>query len=242
MRTIAALPVALALVAFSRDSVAAGDTPVKLRRFWLGLSDGVTIVLHPSGANVCASAGWTCAEIDGGPAFPSSQSSVVSGGADVRPGLGGLANSVVGAVDIALTDGVLLGVRYGFYFHPHNVHVADYGLLNDSIWEARATWVLGAHPLTRTAYAFRPYALFGFGMADFSAPVDLTLVVKDEVLGRQPVQAWKVAGPFFVTTGLGLRFGNADLGMMLAPLKIAAAFGRGGAIAYMPELSVMRSF
>ncbi len=241
-RKLAAFAVSLALLALPRAGLAAGDKPVKLHRFWLGFSDGLTIVLHPSGANVCASAAWTCAEKDGGPVFPSPRSSVVSGGTDVRPGLGGLANFAVGAVDVALTDGVLLGVRYGFYFHPQNVHVADYGLLNDSMLEARVTWVLGAHPLTRTRYAFRPYALFGFGMADFGAPVDLTLVVKDDVLGHQPVQAWDVAGPFFVTTGLGIRFGNANLGMMLAPLKIAAAFGRGGAIAYMPELSVMRSF
>ncbi len=240
MRTIAALAVSLALLALPRAGLAAGSKRTKPRRVWFGVSLGFTTVFHPSGANVCASTEWICAEANG-PVFPNAQSSVVSGAAKVSPGFGGPAGIFMGELDLAPTDGVLLGLRWGLYFDWGSVHVTNFPITN-IMWEARATWVLGSHPLTQTAFGFRPYVLFGFGMADFGAPVDMTLVVKDDVYGQQPVQAWKVAGPFYVTTGLGLRFGNDRYGFMVAPLKIAAAFGSGGAIAYMPELTFMRAF
>ncbi len=143
----------------------------------------------------------------------------------------------VATLDVAVTDGFLLGVRYGFYFHPTNVNVVDFHTYF-SILEARATWVLGSHPLT--APGLRPYVLLGLGYADFSAPVDTTASTKDAV-GTQSISAWKIAGPGFVTTGIGLRIGNDRLAIMMAPLKIAAAFGSGSAIAFMPEIALLGS-
>ena len=129
------------------------------------------------------------------------------------------------------------GLRSGFYFHPSNVNVVDFATYF-SIYEARATWVLGSHPLT--VLGFRPYALFGIGLADFSAPV-ATSVKSSEANGPQQVFAWRVAGPGFVTAGLGLRFGNERFAIMLAPAKIAVAFGSGTAMAFMPEVALMTS-
>jgi hypothetical protein len=238
-RATGALAAVVSLM-LSRDA-AARDEPVKLRRIWVGLSGGFTTVFHPSGINVCGTTEWTCAQSDGG-VFPNPNSSVASGSSNVSPGFGGLAGSLVSAIDVALTDGFLLGLRYGFYLHPINVNVVDFFSGMQSMWEARATWVLGRHPLTTRALAFRPYALFGVGLADFSAPVDTTLVVNSTVFGPERVTAWKIAGPFFITTGVGVRFGNERLGVMFAPLKIAAAFGSGATVAYMPELTMMSGF
>jgi hypothetical protein len=97
---------------------------------------------------------------------------------------------------------------------------------------------LGSHPLT--APGVRPYVLLGLGYADFSAPVDTTATTKDAV-GTQAISAWKIAGPGFVTTGIGLRIGNERMALMIAPLKIAAAFGSGSAVAFMPEIVLLGS-
>jgi hypothetical protein len=205
---------------------------------WAGLSFGFTTVQHPSsGSDVCAESAWVCAQSDG-PRYPNGGTSSFAPPAHVGAGFGGLAGSVaVATLDFALTDGFLLGVRYGFYFHPTNVNVVDFGTYN-SILEARATWVLGSHPLT--APGIRPYALLGLGYADFSAPVATPGTTKD-ALGTQTINAWKIAGPGFVTTGIGVRIGNEHLAIMIAPVKIAAAFGSGSAIAYMPEIALLGS-
>ena len=212
--------------------------PHKLRRLWAGLSFGLTTVQHPSSGNdVCKESEWVCAQSDG-PRYPNGGTTSLAPPAHIGAGLGGLATSMaVATFDVALTDAFLLGVRYGFYFHPSNVNVVDFGTYF-SILEARATWVLGSHPLTSPGV--RPYALLGLGYADFSAPVDTGVTTKDAV-GTQAISAWKIAGPGFVTTGIGVRIGNDRLAIMIAPVKIAAAFGSGSAIAFMPEIVVLGS-
>ena len=211
--------------------------PPKLHRLWSGLSFGLTTVYHPaSGSNVCAEPGWVCAQGDG-PVYPSAGSGQAAP-ASVGAGFGGLATEIATAtLDVALTDGFLLGFRFGFYFHPTNVNVVDFHSYF-SIFELRATWVLGSHPLTMPGV--RPYVLFGVGYADFGAPV-ATAAATTDALGSQSISAWKVAGPGFVTTGGGIRIGNEHLAVMIAPLKIAAAFGSGAAIAYMPEIALLGS-
>jgi len=228
------VPAALA-VALIGASAHAGDgvsKPRKLHRLWSGLSFGLTTVHHASsGSDVCSESEWVCAQ-DDGPLYPN------GGTAHVGAGFGGLAGSAaVATIDFALTDGFLLGVRYGFYFHPSNVNVVDFHTYF-SIIEARATWVLGNHPLTMPGP--RPYVLLGLGYADFSAPVDTGATTTD-VNGVHSISAWKIAGPGFVTIGIGLRIGTERLALMIAPTKIAAAFGSGATIAWMPEIAVLAS-
>ncbi len=229
---------ALVLVTAFADADVGSSKPRKLHRLWAGLSFGLTTVQHPSsGSDVCAESAWVCAQSDG-PLYPNGGTSSLAPPARVGGGFGGLAGSVaVGTFDFALSDGFLLGVRYGYYFHPANVNVVDFGTYF-SIFEARATWVLGSHPLT--VPGIRPYALLGLGYADFSAPVDTGVTTKD-VVGTHTISAWKIAGPGFVTTGIGVRIGNERVAIMIAPVKIAAAFGSGSAIAYMPEIVLLGS-
>ena len=222
-----------ALVLLWASAAFADQKPRKLHRLWVGFTFGFTTVFHPSGDDVCASSEWVCAQNDG-PRY-----SQANTGAHVDAGFGGLATSqMVTSFDVALTDGLLVGVRAGFYFHPTNVNVVDFGTYF-SIYEARVTWVLGHRPLT-SSWGFRPYALFGVGLADFSAPARTSLTTTN-VIGTQAIDAWRVAGPGFITTGLGVRFGNERFAVMLAPLKVTSAFGSGGAIAFMPELALMTS-
>ncbi len=212
--------------------------PHKLHRLWAGLSFGLTTVFHPSSGNdVCNEPEWTCAQSDG-PVYPNGGTLTSAPPAHVGAGFGGLATEQSTATfDFAITDGFLLGVRYGFYFHPSNVNVVDFGTYF-SILEARATWVLGSHPLTLPGV--RPYVLLGLGYADFSAPVETSAKTTD-ANGTQSISAWKIAGPGFVTTGIGLRIGNDRMAIMIAPLKIAAAFGSGSTIAFMPEIVLLGS-
>ena len=127
--------------------------------------------------------------------------------------------------------------RYGFYFHPSNINVANLGTYF-SLAEVRGTWVLGSHPLTR--FGVHPYSFLGLGLADFSARVPTAATVTD-INGPQAISAWRVAGPGFVSTGVGVRIGNARFAVMIAPLKLALPFGSGTALAYMPEIAFVDS-
>ena len=234
---VAAFVVA-ALIASSARADNAPPKTHRLHRLWSGLSFGLTTVFHgASGNDVCREAEWVCAQSDG-PLYPNGGTQTYAQPAHVGAGFGGLAAEVATAtLDVAITDGFLLGVRWGFYFHPTDVNVVDFHTYS-SIIEARATWVLGNHPLTEPG--LRPYVLLGLGYADFSSPAETSATTSD-VTGTHGINAWRIAGPGFVTTGVGLRIGNERLAVMIAPIKIAAAFGSGSAIAYMPEIVLLGS-
>lgn len=141
---------------------------------------------------------------------------------------GGLATELMaGTFDLALTDSLLLGLKLGFYVHPTNVNVV-FSL--PIIFEGRVAWILGNHPLTVSG--IRPYAFVGGGVADFSSAIDTPI-------GSQSVTAWRVAGPGFVSFGLGVRIGTPRFQVLIAPLKMALAVGNGTAVGFMPELSIM---
>ncbi len=217
----------------------------KLHRFWVGFTFGLTTVWHPSGSDVCAvdpqgqpSSGWTCAQSGGG-LYPPHYSlpGFSPRDAEVSAGFGGLAGSaMVASLDFAITDGFLLGLRAGNYFHPTNVNVVRFGPSN-LIFEARATWVLGPHPLTRSG--IRVYTLLGVGLGDFSAPAETGITAAVDAGDARPIQAWRVAGPGFATTGVGIRIGTPRFALMIAPFKITLPFGNGSTFAFMPELAIM---
>lgn len=223
----------------------ADDEEWKAHRLWVGFTFGLATSWHPSGYDVCAvdaqrepTGGWTCAQTNGPrypPPWPSSTPPQLG---RVDAGFGSLAAEVmVASFELAVTDGFLFGFRSGFYFHPTNVNV-------DGTWpvpfiaEARATWILGPHPLSRPGV--RLYALLGAGIGDFSARVATGLTTTD-ANGPQQVSAWRVAGPGFVTTGIGVRIGTPRFAVMIAPFKLALPFGAGSAATLMPELTVMSS-
>ena len=240
MRATAATAVFVLCSLTATSGRAADHGEPKLHRFWVGLTFGLTTVWHPSGSDVCGqpSSGWTCAQSGGGlyppryslPGFSPSR-------AEVSAGFGGLAGSYgVSAIDFALTDGFLLGLRFGTYFHPGNVNVVNSGAY-PFIYEARATWVLGPHPLTRSG--IRVYTLLGVGMGDFSAPAETGITAAVDAGDARPIQAWRVAGPGFATTGVGIRIGTPRFALMIAPFKITLPVGSGSTFAFMPELAIM---
>jgi hypothetical protein len=229
---------ALLLLTNEASADEGGSHPRKLRRFWIGFTFGFNAVVHPSGTDVCLgkTSGWICWTSDFGrypdqtypPRLPfPGQAGRVSGGL----ALGGV-QAMVNTLDFALTDGFLLGVRFGWYFRRANVNASEWSGL-PFMAEVRATWVFGSHPISEGG--IRPYVLLGAGVADFSIPVSTTAV---DSAGSHPVDAWKVAGPGFVTTGVGIRFGTPKLALMLAPLKMTLPFGAGSLGTWMPELSV----
>ena len=223
----------------------ADDDEWKHHRLWVGFTFGLVTEWHPSGYDVCAvdaqrqpTGGWSCAQADG-PRYPlPSPDSTVPQVGRVDAGFGGLAAEVMGAAfERAAAEGLLVGFRFGCYFHPTNVNVDGTWPLQ-SIAEARATWIFGPHPLSRPGV--RLYTLFGAGVGDFSARVPTDITTTD-ANGPQAVSAWRVAGPGFVTTGIGVRIGTPRFAIMIAPLKFALPFGNGSAATLMPELTVMSS-
>jgi hypothetical protein len=144
--------------------------------------------------------------------------------------------AMVGTFDFALTDGFMLGVRFGFNFHRANAIVTASELTGTvfGIAEARATWVFGSHPISEGG--IRPYALLGVGLTDFSTPVSTTAV---DSAGSHAINAWKIAGPGFITTGIGIRIGLPTFALMIAPFKMTLPFGAGSLGTWMPEVSAM---
>ena len=216
-------------LALADDAPAA---PPKLHRVWVGFTYGFNLEWHPAGDGVCASSEWTCSQSDASRYPPPGQGPLAGQAGRVGAGLGGLgAEITVSTLDFALTDNLLLGLRFGFYFHKGNVNVVDYNM--PVIAEARATWVFGAHPI---AGGIHPYVLLGAGVADFSSAMSTTVV---DATGSHDVTAWRTAGPGFVTTGFGMRFGWPRFALMVAPVKFAFPFGYGSQLTWMPELAIV---
>lgn len=244
-RARATVLAAAALVAYSlfATRAEADDREWHRHRWWIGFTFGLTAPWHPSGNDVCAVGAqggadnrWICAQSDGPRYPPPGTSPTAAEIAHVESGFASVgAEVMVASFEYAVTDGLLLGGRYGFYVHPTNVNVV-FSL--PSIAEVRATWVLGPHPLSRPGV--RLYTLLGVGVGDFSARVPTGITTTD-VNGPQEVSAWRVAGPWFVTTGIGVRIGTPRFAVMLAPLKFALPFGAGSAATLMPEITLMSS-
>ena len=224
-------------------------TATARKRLWIGASIEGDVAFVSSASDVClltskgvSLTAYRCT--DGGNPFPSNIAidNEIRKGVDdqVQSGLS-LANArFLVAVDAALDDHWLLGGRLGVATATYPVHGATdaFGKLHV---EARVTYVIGEHPLATAALA--PVLVLGTGLAEHSTAVSVKVALTSVTAGSTvttstgSVSAWKVAGPGFVSTGIGLRW-TASPGFALTFLpKATLAFGSGSPMALLsPEI------
>jgi hypothetical protein len=234
--------------------------PPALHRLWVGVAfegDLMNLrnatdvcLLDPRTGNALNGGTYECANADGsdfparGEADPQGkQNASIKQGASDRVA-GGLAPTnvrVMASVDYALTESVLVGGRLGYTFnrYPGSAQPA-FGPLH---LEARVTYLAAAHPLTEGWIA--PAFVAGMGLGEWSAAVPVTVINKDTNQQGQ-VNAWAVAGPFFVAAGAGVRIAAGDRVAVLAlPLRGAWISGTStspSAVALAPEIGVAVGF
>jgi hypothetical protein len=167
--------------------------------------------------------------VDGQTAWPPtySISSQIRKGVDDQV-MGGIAPANVRflvAFDEAVSDHVLLGGRLGFATATYPAR--DAGALGHLHLEARASYVIGEHPLATAGLS--PVLALGAGLAEYSAsvPVKVDLVPPSPMPSTAgTVSAWRVAGPGFVSAGVGLRWAvSPGFALSILPLKATFAFG-----------------
>jgi hypothetical protein len=226
------------------------------KRLWIGASVEGDVAFVSSASDVClltsrglSLTAYRCT--DGGNPFPSNIAidNEIRRGVDdqVQSGLS-LANArFLVSVDAALDDHWLLGGRLGVATATYPVHGATdapatqvdaFGKLHV---EARVTYVIGEHPLATAALA--PVLVLGTGLAEHSTAVSVKVSVTVPTAGSNAttstgsVSAWRVAGPGFVSTGIGLRW-TVSPGFALSILpKATLAFGSGSPMALLsPEV------
>jgi hypothetical protein len=147
------------------------------------------------------------------------------------------------ALDDAVTDNILLGVRFGIVLNGYtgNAAIRDGRALGTPVHaELRLTYVFGQDPLSHEG--FSPTVFVGGGISEFDARTS-TLVKLDNVVGTQPVNVWLTDGPFFLTSGVGVRYQFSQrLQVTLAARLNAAFYGNGFLPTLGPELTVQYGF
>jgi hypothetical protein len=216
------------------------------KRLWIGASVEGDVAFVSSANDVCllTSTGvslnaYRC--VDGSSPFPSNITidNEIRKGVDdqVQSGLS-LANArFLVAVDAALDDHWLLGGRLGVATATYPIHgETDVGAFGKLHVEARVTYVIGEHPLATAALA--PVLVLGTGLAEHSTAVSVKVALTSPTAtSTGSVSAWRVAGPGFVSTGIGLRW-TVPPGFALSFLpKATLAFGSGSPMALLsPEI------
>ncbi len=224
------------------------------KRLWLGVSAEGNLAFMPSGDDACllnASAisvsGFVCMR-DGRdyPALPA----VDPAGAENQRIVPGKSDEVSGGLvfgnarfslsaDYAMSDDFLLGVRAGYTSATYpGQRVAPFGHLS---LEARGTYLIGSQPLAHAGTSFA--IAFGAGVAETSAHVSVT-VLETGVDGGTRAEAWRIAGPWFVAAGTGVRFAPTDsTALIVLPLRYRYAFGSDGTLAsFAPEIAMQIGF
>lgn len=207
--------------------------PRERRRWWLGVAVEGDALLVPSASDVCATPGlYTCT-------FPPPSASVigatpiVSGRSDqVQGGLAFGAPRLTAAIDYALDDNLLVGVRLGLALHDDGFH-----------GEVRGTYVLGDRPLARAGIA--PAFTWGLGYAQYSATVPVTLFWQSpQGVTQASADARRSERPFFAAAGAGLRVApSAGFALVIHPLRVAVVGGAYAPLAVLaPDLSVQLGF
>jgi hypothetical protein len=244
------------------------ETKRGFARFWLGFSASLDVVPLPSGSDVCAltsnaepynSEGYTCTNPNGSD-FPTHQSPVEA--STLRPGSAGQVNGgpAVGDVrlllnaDFALSPNALVGLRFGWVVHTGAGPFAfsGKGLEPPFHVEGRGTYVFGNDALSHSGLA--PMAFVDLGAARFDAgrTVSVTQFASTTSSSAGPPQAaipgslqknaWKVAGPFFLGGGAGVRYAFSQRIAFTMAAKVAVAMGGGVLPAIGPEVALAYGF
>jgi hypothetical protein len=248
---------------------AAQDAGGKFARWWVGGFFSFDMVLVPGGDDVCALGkkaaagqppnerealplndppGYYCTNKNDGSDFPNRQtvdennsiqlgrSDKVSGGlaaGNIRAGL---------SIDYALTANLLLGARLGVFFV--NTYTGKAGSDDGKTLpfpfhaELRATYLLGKDALAKPGLA--PMVFGGLGVSEWDAKVPVTVVFTNGQ--SREVDAWKMAGPFFIGLGGGLRYAFSPKAALLGGVHVNFAIGSGFVPLLGPELGMQFGF
>jgi hypothetical protein len=236
----------------------AGPPPPEPARhaLWIGVSVEGDLAALPTAHDICAThaASYTCVDSSGQAAWTSdaAREGIVRGEDDqVVGGIKSANARFIVAIDAAASDHVLLGGRFGLATSTYPASGA--GAFGHLHVEARASYVIGAHPLATTGLF--PMFAFGGGLAEYSASVP----VRVEVAAVSPTgvvpapgvtptptlaSAWRFSGPGFASVGLGARWAlSPDVALSIVPLKATVAFGNGGSLLlFTPEITAQFGF
>jgi hypothetical protein len=226
-------------------------------RIWFGVSGSIDFVPVPSGNDVCLltpaaapanSSNFYCTTPDGND-FPSRASAAENG--TLTAGNAGNASGgiyagnvrVLGTLDYAISQHVLVGARFGYVFNTYPAQAAKnegHSFFAPVHFEARATYLFGSDPLQKTG--FRPLVLFAAGLTEFDAN-QTVMVQQTGVAGSRPIQAWHFGGPFFAAAGAGVRYAFSPYHAFVTALKLEGAVGSSGFLPVVsPEMGVQIGF
>jgi hypothetical protein len=147
------------------------------------------------------------------------------------------------ALDDAVADNILVGVRLGVVLNSYTgvAAIRDGRALGPPVHaELRLTYVFGKDPLSHEG--FSPTVFVGGGVSEFDVRTS-TLVKLDNVVGTQPVNVWLTDGPFFLTSGGGVRYQFSQRLQVTLAARLNAAFHGNGFLPTLgPELTVQYGF
>lgn len=228
-------------------------------RFWLGVSAELPDFMQmPAGDDLCKltssavpanSAGAYCTLPDGSD-FPSRGSALQNNQLSIQ-GKAGHSDGgiqpgdirVMATFDYALSAKFLIGGRLGYVFnaYPGQAAVSAGHAFGPKVHaEARATYLFGQAPLTRTGFA--PMVFAGMGLSEFDGHVT-SAVTLDNVAGQQPVNIWVTDGPFFIALGAGVRYQFSLRAAFTAAARVNSVIGGNGLLlTYGPEVGVLYGF
>jgi hypothetical protein len=241
-------------------------------RLWLGLGLTFELVPVPSANDACVlSTGQ-----QGPPGFPANASNlycVDSNGNDfpprnptgatfnqklrADPGSGGQSSGgiqpgdirIMLSVDYALTQNFLVGGRLGWTAnaYPGSAAAQDGRAAGFRVHgEGRATYLLGAAPLSHVGFAPMGYGGLGFG--EFDGHVSSAVTQPNPAGGNapplsQPVDIWETDGPFFFYLGAGARYQFSPRIAGTASLRLNIVVGGNGVLpTFGPEFGVQYGF
>ena len=234
-------------------------SPGRYALVWIGVSAELPELMQmPAGDDLCKlgssglpanSAGVYCTNPDGSD-FPSraspDQNNHLSLQGQAGHSDGGLHPGdirVMATFDYALSSSFLVGGRLGYAFNSYPGQAAEQAgkAFGPKVHlEARATYLFGQAPLTRTGFA--PMVFAATGISEFDGHVT-GAVSLDNVAGQQPVEMWVTDGPFFVAAGAGVRYQFSLRAAFTAAARVNAVIGGNGLLlTYGPEVGVLYGF
>jgi hypothetical protein len=216
----------------------AGKKSSKVPKIWIGIGASLDLISLPSSQEVCRlsaamppaapkplnSAGYQCVD-PSGQNFPGTNGTLndaikMGVGDSVAGGFAPGNLRLMASFDYALSMNVLLGARAGYVLFTDPASSPGPAFPPVHL-EARFTYLFGKDAL---ASSIAPFALLAAGLGEFDASFGVQVVVAGM---NQPLNenAWIVAGPFFASGGLGLRFLLGSNVAATVALKGEGAFG-----------------
>jgi hypothetical protein len=239
-------------------------------RWWVGVAGAIDFLSLPGAADACAlnpssaapanTAGYYCTNPDGSDfptrVSPGQNASLVAGNAGTVGGgfQPGDLRALL-ALDYALNPSMLVGARLGYVLNSYPTSgqaVHDHQAFGSKIhFELRGTYVFGDAPLTHEGFA--PTVFVAAGLAEFDGHVSsiVSMNEKTTLMGggtatetvSQPVNVWRMNGPWFLALGGGARYQLSPRAAFNAVVRANAAFGGAGMLlTFGPEIGFQYGF